>query len=68
MRLSEFHRRANDVFGETHADWVLHSHHLSGLGYTAEAALDAGTDPRVVWEILCDDFKVPMDRRLGHDV
>ncbi len=68
MRLSEFHRRANDVFGENHADWVLHSHYLSSLGSTAEVAIEAGVDPRVVWKILCEDFKVPQNRRLGNDL
>lgn len=67
MRLSEFHRRAKDIFGENHADWILHSHHLSGLDSTAEAALEAGSEPQLVWEILCEDFKVPVERRLGND-
>ena len=30
-------------------------------------ALDAGEEPRVVWNVLCDQMEVPDSKRWGHD-
>ena len=32
---------------------------------TAVEALDAGEEPRVVWNVLCDQMNIPDSRRWG---
>lgn len=34
---------------------------------TVVEALDAGEEPRVVWNVLCDQMEVPDSKRWGHD-
>ncbi len=67
MRISEFHTCVEHEFGQTHGKWLVDSHVLLGSGRTAGEMLQDGTDPRVVWLMLCDDFDVPESRRLGPD-
>ncbi|WJY95245.1 hypothetical protein CFELI_08195 [Corynebacterium felinum] len=68
MRLTEFHRLINDEFGDSQGGWVLHSHVIAELGGTAEELIERGISPRVVWQALCDDFRIPVERRLGKDI
>lgn len=67
MRISEFTSLAHDEFGRALADTLVTDLVLAPLDATAAQALEAGTDPRVVWLALCDAMEVPPERRLGRD-
>lgn len=67
MRLTEFHQLVADEFGDTKGKWVVSSHVFPGEGKTAGELIDAGVDPRIVWDRLCDAFDIPEGRRLGVD-
>ena len=67
MRLTEFHQLVTDEFGDAKGKWVVSSHIFPGEGKTAGELIDAGVDPRTVWDRLCEDFDVPDERRLGLD-
>ena len=48
--------------------WQLLEEVLGRLGgMTAVDALDAGEEPRVVWNVLCDQMGIPDSRRWGKD-
>lgn len=68
MWLSELHRRVHDEFGDAKGEWILHSHVLEGLGHTANELIESGEDLTRVWEALCQDFRIPPERRLGKDL
>lgn len=68
MRLTEFTRLITDEFGDSEGRWIAHSHMLPALGGTPDELIERGVDPRVVWAQLCEDFDIPEERRLGHDV
>ncbi|MDI9918823.1 hypothetical protein B2J88_16235 [Rhodococcus sp. SRB_17] len=64
MRLTEFHELVREEFGQVRGDSMLVDHVMTSVGgQTAEAALEAGWDPREVWRALCADFDVPLSRR-----
>lgn len=66
MRVSEFWRAVDQVFGEAYGSVVTHDVVLEGLGgRSAVDALAAGIEARRVWDALCDSQDVPMDRRHG---
>ena len=66
MRVSEFWRAVDQVFGEAYGSVVTRDVVLEGLGgRSAVDALAAGVDARRVWGALCDSQDVPMDRRHG---
>lgn len=66
MRVSEFWRAVDQVFGEAYGAVVSRDVVLEDLGgRSAAAALDAGIDARRVWEALCDSQDVPLDKRHG---
>lgn len=65
MKLSEFRRAVGEEFGEVYAGVLLRDHWLTGLGGTANEALDRGVPARTVWLALCDEFQVPDARRHG---
>jgi hypothetical protein len=66
MRVSEFWRAVDQVFGEAYGSVVTRDVVLEGLGgRSAVDALAAGIDARRVWDALCDSQDVPMDRRHG---
>lgn len=67
MRVTEFDQLMSDEFGGVEARWIAHSHVLSTLGDTPDGLIDAGVNPREVWEEICRDFEVPEGRRLGVD-
>ncbi|MDO4928494.1 MAG: DUF3046 domain-containing protein [Corynebacterium sp.] len=67
MRLADFHQRVTDIFGTDRGAWILHSHVLSGIGTTADEAMDAGISVDAVWERLCQDFEVPAEQYWGID-
>ncbi|MBT1544093.1 DUF3046 domain-containing protein [Curtobacterium aurantiacum] len=66
MRVSEFWRAVDQVFGEAYGSVVTRDVVLEQLGgRSAVDAIDAGIDARRVWDALCDSQDVPMDRRHG---
>ncbi|MEJ8283256.1 hypothetical protein ACVKXF_002405 [Curtobacterium sp. PvP017] len=66
MRVSEFWRAVDQVFGEAYGSVVTRDVVLEDLGgRSAVDALDAGIDARRVWDALCDSQDVPLDRRHG---
>lgn len=66
MRVSEFWRAVDQVFGEAYGPVVTRDVVLEDLGgRSAVDALDAGIDARRVWDALCDSQDVPLDRRHG---
>ncbi|MBO9039116.1 MULTISPECIES: DUF3046 domain-containing protein [Curtobacterium] len=66
MRVSEFWRAVDQVFGEAYGSVVTRDVVLEGLGgRSAVDALAAGIDARRVWDALCDSQDVPVDRRHG---
>lgn len=67
MRISEFRALAHEEFGRALADTLVTDLVLAPLDATAAQAIEAGTDPRVVWTALCDAMEVPPERRLGRD-
>ncbi|MFA5605662.1 MAG: DUF3046 domain-containing protein [Leucobacter sp.] len=65
MRLSEFQRACAEEFGVDYARVLIRDHWLGALGGTSQEALDRGVAAREVWEALCVDLQVPVDRRHG---
>lgn len=68
MRHSDLWRLLGEEFGRGYAASLAHDHALSTLGSrTVKQALADGVPPRQVWLAVCEDFRVPPERRLGRD-
>ena len=53
-----------DQFGSSYAPSLAQDHVLQGLGgITVSQALERGDDPKRVWQVVCDEFEVPANRR-----
>ncbi|MCJ1713666.1 DUF3046 domain-containing protein [Microbacterium sp. M1A1_1b] len=66
MRVSEFWRAVDQVFGEAYGAVVARDVVLEELGgRSAAEAIAAGIDTRKVWDALCDSQDVPPERRHG---
>ncbi|QYM76594.1 DUF3046 domain-containing protein [Leucobacter luti] len=65
MRLSEFRLACAEEFGPEYAGVLLRDHWLAAVGGTPIEALERGVSPRDVWEALCVDLQVPVERRHG---
>jgi hypothetical protein len=66
VRLTEFRGLMQAQFGSLRAPSVASDHVFSALdGRTANEALAAGEDPKVVWLAVCDDFDVSDALRYG---
>ncbi|HEY6797840.1 MAG TPA: DUF3046 domain-containing protein [Kineosporiaceae bacterium] len=64
--MSDFWILVNDEFGSAQGRVLVRDHVIGALGHrTAAQALEAGEEPRDVWFALCDDLRVPAERRLG---
>ncbi len=64
----EFWQLLEEVFGRGYGKSLARDQGLSRLGgMTAVEALAAGEQPRVVWNVLCDQMDVPDSRRWGDD-
>jgi hypothetical protein len=51
-------------FGPAYAESVADDHVLSGLGgRTVTQALAEGSDVKVVWQAVCEEFEVPAQLR-----
>lgn len=68
MREREFWQLLEEVFGRTYGRSLAHDQSLMQLdGMTVLEALEAGVEPRVVWNVLCDQMDVPDAERWGRD-
>ncbi|QZY52596.1 DUF3046 domain-containing protein [Leucobacter tenebrionis] len=65
MKLSEFRRACADEFGADYSGVLIRDHWLASLGGTPSDALDRGVPAREVWQALCADLDVPVERRHG---
>ncbi|GAB94280.1 hypothetical protein BJY21_004034 [Kineosphaera limosa] len=68
MRLSQFWQLMDDEFGGAYARTLAVHQSLPDLGgRTADEALTQGVPPRQVWDAVCEQMQVPIERRLGID-
>ena len=65
MRQTQFYALVYNEFGQDRGDFIVNHHLLSGRNRTAVELDRDGVDLRTVWEELCADFEVPVDRRFG---
>lgn len=65
MKLSEFRRACAEEFGAEYSGVLLRDHWIASLEGTAADALDRGESARHVWEALCVELEVPLERRHG---
>lgn len=65
MQLSEFYRACAEEFGKDYFRVLLRDHWLARFGSTADEALAAGRSAREVWDALCVELEVPVERRHG---
>ena len=64
MRITVFRRMMNDEFGEMRAATISADHVFATLGgVTVDGAIEAGIDPRMIWQAVCEEFDVPEVRR-----
>lgn len=64
----EFWQLLEEVLGRSYGRALAHDQVLDRLGgMTAVDALGAGEEPRVVWNVLCDQMGIPDSRRWGKD-
>jgi len=55
----------SEEFGEAYAGVLLRDHWLTSLESTGDEALDRGVPVRAVWFAVCDEMRVPLERRHG---
>ena len=68
MREREFWELLEEVFGRGYGRSLSIDQRLTALdNMTVVEALAAGVEPRVVWNVLCDQMDVPDSRRWGAD-
>lgn len=68
MKVSEFWRTMESHFGAGYARVVASQTVLDQAGNrTAEEALDAGLEPRLVWKAVCLQHGLPESQWLGVD-
>ncbi|NEG95820.1 DUF3046 domain-containing protein [Bifidobacterium sp. SMB2] len=66
MQEREFWQLLEEVFGRSYGRSLSRDQSLDALdSMTVVEALDAGVEPRVVWNVLCDHMDVPDARRWG---
>lgn len=68
MREREFWQLLDEVFGRSYGRSLAHDQALTMLGgMSVVEALEAGEEPRLVWNVLCDQMDIPDSRRWGRD-
>ena len=68
MREREFWQLLEEVFGRSYGRALSHDQQLTALeGKTVVEALNNGVEPRVVWNVLCDQMEIPDSKRWGKD-
>lgn len=68
VREREFWQLLEEVFGRVYGRSLSRDQRLPKLGdMTVVEALAAGEEPRVVWNVLCDQMDIPDSKRWGKD-
>ncbi|MCI1984207.1 MAG: DUF3046 domain-containing protein [Bifidobacteriaceae bacterium] len=68
MREREFWQLLEEVFGRSYGRALSRDQGLTALnGMSVVEALDADVEPRVVWNVLCDQMEIPDSKRWGKD-
>jgi hypothetical protein len=68
MREREFWQLLEEVFGRSYGRALPHDQQLTDLnGMSVVEALDSGVEPRVVWNVLCNQMQVPDSKRWDKD-
>jgi hypothetical protein len=66
VRLSRFHELVEDEFGPEFAQVVLTDTRLDHLSdRTPQELLAAGEDPKTIWQAICQQLSVPVERWQG---
>ena len=65
MRHTEFWARLDAALGPAYSRSWAGTFVITELGRTADEALAAGEDPKVIWRAVCDDFDVSDALRYG---
>ena len=65
MRMSRFWELMEDEFGAGYAHVLADSLVLKDYDGTAQAALDEGVDPKLIWREICLIQEVPEERWFG---
>jgi hypothetical protein len=62
--MSHFRELMEGEFGAVRAGSLARDHVFAQLGgRTVEQAIEAGYDPKQVWQAVCEDYDVPPERR-----
>lgn len=68
MREREFWELLEEVFGRSYGRSLARDQRMPQLAnMTVLEALDAGEEPRVIWNVLCDQMEIPDSKRWGRD-
>ena len=68
MQEREFWQLLEEVLGRSYGRALAHDQVLDRLnGLTAVEAFEMGEEPRVVWNVLCDQMNIPDSKRWGKD-
>ncbi|MCI1225500.1 DUF3046 domain-containing protein [Bifidobacterium sp.] len=68
MREREFWELVEEVFGRGYGRSLARDQQLGALeGMSVVQALAAGVEPRVIWNVLCDQMDIPDSKRWGRD-
>lgn len=65
MRLRALRIAAAEEFGAAHAGVIFRDYWIAALQGTPDEAIARGVAPRQIWEALCIEFDVPLERRYG---
>lgn len=68
MQEREFWELLEEVFGRSYGRALSVDQRLGKLnGLTVVEALHDGVEPRIVWNVLCDQMDIPDSQRWGKD-
>lgn len=68
MTVQEFYALVDEVFDHTYGAMLIVDQRLPSLAnMNAVEALEAGEEPRVVWNLLCEHLDIPDSQRWGKD-
>lgn len=68
MREREFWELLEEVFGRSYGRSLARDQRMPQLAnMTVLEALDAGEEPRVIWNVLCDQMEIPDSKRWGRE-
>ncbi|RBP98210.1 hypothetical protein CRD60_03475 [Bifidobacterium aemilianum] len=68
MREREFWELLEEVLGRVYGRSISRDMKLTALDdMTVVEALEAGVEPRIVWNVLCDQMDIPDAQRWGKD-